>query len=135
MKNVSNLLQQLTAATPKDNVLKWAASTLFYATVILLNEQFQLLTAIGMTQKEEAIWRLIGVFLYILATLYHFQKTASGAGPLPDPGTAPRMSPRIRTKAAALPARVPIHPAGTKNAVSKARPVSKGIAKSSRQAA
>ncbi len=95
--NRANLLQRLAAATPKINVAKWLACTMLYALVIILNDHFHLVAALGMPAKEEAILRLIGAYLYIIITIYHFQKRKPNENTLSHTQKPPRMAPVIRS--------------------------------------
>lgn len=69
------LLDKLAKATPRKNILQWVVMTLLYGFAIIVNDHFDLVQALGLPERPEAVVRLCGVYLYIFLTAYSFQKT------------------------------------------------------------
>lgn len=75
MRIHNKLMERLAAATPKTSVLCWLFITAIYSFAIVVNDHFDLITAIGLPEQATAIIRLLGVQLYIFLTAYSFHKT------------------------------------------------------------
>jgi Ca2+/Na+ antiporter len=69
------LVEKLSNATPRKSILRWLIITLLYGFSIIVNDHFDLVTALGLPQRIEAVIRLCGVYLYIVLTTYFFHKT------------------------------------------------------------
>ena len=68
-------MSRLTAATPRKYVGRWLFVTALYSCCILINEHFELIAALGLSQAIQAVIRLMGALVYIFLTTYSFQKT------------------------------------------------------------
>lgn len=69
------LIEKLAKATPRKSIMEWLCMTFCYASVIVVNDHFELIRALGLPERIEATIRLIGVYLYIILTAYSFHKT------------------------------------------------------------
>lgn len=69
------MIEELEKPTPQKNVISWIITTILYAFVIIVNEQFDLIESIGLSDHVEAVIRVIGAFLYIILTTLNFSKT------------------------------------------------------------
>ena len=75
MDRIINLIENLSKATPKKNILYWILLSGLYGFAIIANDHYDLIASLGLPAKSEAVIRLCGVSLYICITTFHFQKT------------------------------------------------------------
>jgi hypothetical protein len=65
-------LKKLANATPYTNVRQWAIWSAVYALLLLLNEHFELIEALGFSAQTLSVIKLLGVYLYMSFSTYHF---------------------------------------------------------------
>lgn len=78
-----NIMGKLNQPTPKRNTLLWKIGSFVYALVILLNENFSMVAALGLEARTEASIKIAGVFIYFLFTYFNFKQTLSNLNPTP----------------------------------------------------
>lgn len=66
--------KKISNATPYKNVVFWGLITALYSLIILVNEHFDLVSALGFSDKALAHIKVWGVYAYIFITTYHFYK-------------------------------------------------------------
>jgi hypothetical protein len=66
--------KKIASATPYKNVVLWALYSIVYALLILINEHFELIEALGLSPRTLSIIKVSGVYLYIAITTYQFHK-------------------------------------------------------------
>jgi hypothetical protein len=75
MRLIFPLIEKLSNATPRKSILQWIIITLLYGFAMIVNDHFDLVTALGLPERFEAAIRLCGVYLYIVLTAISFFKT------------------------------------------------------------
>ncbi|MBS1773921.1 MAG: hypothetical protein JST82_13770 [Bacteroidetes bacterium] len=70
-----DIIRKLSAATPQNYVWQWLLVTMLYSCCILVNEHFELIQALELSQHIQNLIRMAGVLVYIFLTTYSFQKT------------------------------------------------------------
>lgn len=68
-------MDPLTKATPKANVLLWKAGSAVYALVILLNQNIEMLSSLGIKDLVADRIKIGGIFIYALFTYFNFSQT------------------------------------------------------------
>ena len=71
---MKNFIENLSNPTPKKNVNYWLILTVLYTVTIFVNEQFDLIHAIGLSEQMEAVIKMSSGFLYMLLTALNFSK-------------------------------------------------------------
>lgn len=69
-----HFFKKIANATPYKNVVLWGLMTALYSLIILINEHFDLISALGFSPKVLAHIKLLGVYAYIFMTTYQFYK-------------------------------------------------------------
>jgi hypothetical protein len=65
----------LNQPTPKHNTLLWQLGTFFYALVIFINQNFELISMMGFSTAVENQIKFYGAFAYFLFTYYQFSQS------------------------------------------------------------
>lgn len=69
------IMKPLNQPTPEKYTWLWKLGSFLYALVILLNENYGMITSLGLQPKTEGTIRIAGVLLYFLFTYFNFSKT------------------------------------------------------------
>ena len=68
-------MDPLSKATPKANVLLWKAGSALYALIILINQNVELLSSLGISDIVANRVKIGGIFIYALFTYFNFSQT------------------------------------------------------------
>lgn len=68
-------MSKLNQPTPEKYTWLWKTGSFIYAFVILLNENYSIITSLGLNQSTEERIRAAGIFIYFLFTYFNFNQT------------------------------------------------------------
>jgi hypothetical protein len=68
-------MSKLNTSTPVFNTVLWKTGSFIYGFIILLNENSEMLSGIGLSEKAEKYIKIFGILAYFLFTYFNFNQS------------------------------------------------------------